>query len=101
MSSHSDSVRIGSSGKTIKEKISDFLFGLVFFELHRESMGLSRKYKSSIDLLLFAEFLGIPLMASFVTLRLLPFFVLDLEKFKMAHLKERDILSELGEHDVH
>lgn len=101
MNTESKGVRIGSSGKTLREKISDVLFGLFFFGLHQETLGLSRKYKSSIELLLFAEFLGIPLMTSFLTLRLMPYFVKDLERFKQEHLRERDILVELAEHDLH
>lgn len=101
MTSEPKEVRIGSSGKTLKEKISDILFGLFFFELHQESLGLSQKYKRSIELLLFAEFLGVPLMTSFITLRLMPYFMKDLERFKEEHLRERDILVELAEHDLH
>lgn len=101
MTSQNKEVRIGSSGKTLKQKISDFLFGLFFFQLHQESLGLSNKYKSSIELLLFAEFLGIPMMTSFMTLRLLPYFVNDLKKFKELHLAEHDILRELADYDIH
>ncbi len=93
--------RIGARKGSLRTKINDFLFGLFYFELHQESLELSRKYRDSVDLLLFAEFLGIPLMASPITFKLLPYFMKDLTKFKEANLKERDILVKVAEHDLH
>ncbi len=93
--------RIGSNNGSVKSKIRDFLFGLFFFELHQENRELSKKYRDSIELILFAEFLGIPFMTSHVTLRLLPYFMKDLKRFKAENLKEHDILSQIAEHELH
>ena len=93
--------RLGSKNGSVTSKIKDFLFGLFLFELHQENLDLSRRYRNSIELILFAEFLGIPFMTSHITLKILPYFIKDLEKFKVDNLKEGDILVQIAEHDLH
>ncbi len=93
--------RIGSRGHTLKEKVRDFLFGLFFFELHQESLGLASKYRDSLNILMLGDFLGLPLMNSYLTLKLIPYMFGDLSNFKKRHLKEKDVFHLLAEHDVH
>jgi hypothetical protein len=94
-------LRIGEGKQSLRSKAKDFLFGLFYLELHRDSLEFSRKYRDCVDLLLFAELLGIPFMTSPVTLKLLPYFIKDLAKFKEDNLKERDLLVEIADHDLH
>ena len=93
--------KIGSKDGSVKSKVRDFLFGLFLFELHQENRELSKKYRDSVELVLFAEFLGIPFMASHVTLKLLPYFLNNLNEFKAENLREHDILSQIAEHELH
>ena len=46
-----------------------------------------------------SETLGIPLMNSYVSMRLLPYFFADLEGWKRREMREREILDEAP--DVH
>ena len=52
-------------------------------------------------MILLGEFLGIPFLSNYYTLRLLPYILGDLEAFKKRSLRERDILEIVGEFDAH
>ncbi|MEM1610588.1 MAG: hypothetical protein QXQ57_02945 [Sulfolobales archaeon] len=47
------------------------------------------------------EFLGIPFISNYYTLRLLPYLVGELEGFKKRSLRDKDILEVISEHDIH
>ena len=51
------------------------LWGLFFYELYTENMKMQIRYNDAVNLLVFSEQLGIPLMNSYVSMRLLPHFV--------------------------
>jgi len=47
------------------------LWGLFFYELYTENMKMQIRYNDAVNLLVFSEQLGIPLMNSYVSMRLL------------------------------
>ena len=76
--------------KTVKE----ILWGLFVYDLYTENMKMRIRYNDAVNLLVFSEQLGIPLMNSYVSMRLLPYFVGDLEHWKRRELRERDFLDD-------
>ena len=70
------------------------LWGLFFYELYTENMKMQIRYNDAVNLLVFSEQLGIPLMNSYVSMRLLPYFVGELEGWKRREMRERDFLEE-------
>lgn len=81
--------------------IRDFLFGATTFELYRELKVMSRRYNDAIYLLVIGEILGVPFLSNYYSLRLLPYMLGDLSRFKRDAMRERELLEELGEIHVH
>ncbi len=77
--------------------IREALWGLFFYDLYTEQMKLRLRYNDAVNVLVFSEQLGIPLMNSYVSMRLLPYFVGDLEGWKRRELRERDFLEDAPE----
>ncbi|MFB6490558.1 MAG: hypothetical protein TU35_004820 [Thermoproteus sp. AZ2] len=83
------------------EIIRDFLFGAFYLDLYRETSEIYRKTLLATEVLVFGDLIGIPLLTSYYSLRLLPYFLKDLYDFRRETLKERDVLEELSHIDVH
>src|SRR2546427_765949 len=60
-------------------------------------MKMRIRSNDAVNLLVFSEQLGIPLMNSYVSMRLLPYFVGELEGWKRREMREREILEEAPE----
>ncbi len=74
--------------------VKEFLWGLFVYDIYTEHRKLSLQYNDAVSLLIFSEQLGIPLMNSYVSMRLLPYFVGDLEGWRRRELRERDFLED-------
>ena len=74
--------------------LKEMFWGLFFYDLYTEQMKMRLQYNDAVKVLVFSEQLGIPLMNSYVSMRLLPYFVGDLENWKKRELRERDFLEE-------
>jgi len=70
--------------------VKEVLWGLFFFDLYTENMKMRIRYNDAVNLLVFSEQLGIPLMNSYVSMRLLPYFVGELEGWKRREMRERE-----------
>ena len=73
---------------TLWGKIKQFLWGFLFFEWYHELQHERAKYNDVMNLILFGEMLGIPLMNSSIGLRLLPYALPDLPAWKHRQLEE-------------
>jgi hypothetical protein len=82
--------RIGRVWKVVKE----VLWGLFMYDLYMETRKVRMRYDDAVNLLVFSEQLGIPLMNSYVSMRLLPYFVGELEGWKRREMREREALEE-------
>ncbi len=82
--------RLGQARRVLKE----FLWGLFFYDLYMEHRKMSLRYNDAVNLLIFSEQLGIPLMNSYVSMRLLPYFVGELEGWRRREMREKDFLEE-------
>lgn len=81
----------------LRHKLSEFLWGFFVYEfwhgLHEERS----RYADALNVLIVGELLGIPLMNSTVTLKLLPYMLPDLKKWKERQLAEADVIERVPE----
>ncbi len=88
--------------KNLKRKIErfkraakDFLFGMFLYELYYDTLKYARKYKDAINIFIIGEMLGLPLMGTYLSIRLLPYLFPEIEKWKFRQLKESDLTDEV------
>ena len=70
----------------------EFCWGLFVFDLYRNTLIERHKYEDAMNLVILGEMIGIPLMNSVVTLRLLPHVLGDLAEWKKRQLVEYEVL---------
>ncbi|MGC9170741.1 MAG: hypothetical protein ACP5HD_08365 [Thermoproteus sp.] len=85
----------------LAQAIRDFLFGAFLLDLYRETAKAHKQLLTVTEFLVFGEFVGVPLLSTYYALRLLPYFVGDLYDFKREVMKDRDVMEEISEIDVH
>jgi hypothetical protein len=99
------------SGATMTEKVGllkafwkavkEFIWGLAFLEMYRETLKQKRKYEDVLNIVLLGEFLGLPLMNSTITLKLLPHLFPQLRHWRQRQLTEQDITDHLPDTHLH
>lgn len=78
-------------------RLRQFLWGFFFFDWYHELQHERAKYNDVMNLLLFGELIGIPLMNSSIGLRLLPYSLPELAAWKHRQAEEFDLV----EHGPH
>jgi hypothetical protein len=85
--------------KTAFKTLGDMIYGATIYEMVRDL----NKQRSHIEhlfiLIVFGEFLGIPILPPYYTLRLLPYVVPNITGWKRTMLRERD-LTELCDQEI-
>ncbi len=74
--------------------LGEVAWGLALFESYHEAKAEAQRHQDAFDLLILGEMLGIPLMNTTVGLRLLPYAVGRLERFKTRYLREPEVLDD-------
>ncbi|MFN3805260.1 MAG: hypothetical protein ACK4SY_09405 [Pyrobaculum sp.] len=85
----------------MREKIRDFFYGLLFLDLYRETAKVELQYKTLVNLLVFGDFIGVPMLTTYYSLRLLPYALPQLAELRREVAAEKDVFEELAEIDVH
>ena len=67
-------------------------WGLAVFDTYHEVKAEARRHQDAFDLLILGEMIGIPLMNTTIGLRLLPYAVGSLGRFKTRYLREPEVL---------
>jgi len=77
--------------RTAFKTLGQMIYGATIYEMVRDL----NKQKSYIEhlfiLIVFGEFLGIPIMSPYYTLRLLPYVVPNINRWRRTMLRERDL----------
>jgi len=85
--------------KTAFKTLGEMIYGATIYEMVRDL----NKQRSHIEhlfvLVVFGEFLGIPILPPYYTLRLLPYVVPNITGWKRSMLRERD-LTELCDQEI-
>lgn len=87
--------------KAFWKAVKDFVWGLAFLEMYRETLKEKRKYEDVLNIVLLGEFLGLPLMNSTITLKLLPHLFPQLRYWRQRQLTEQDITDHLPDTHLH
>jgi hypothetical protein len=77
--------------KTAFKTLGDMIYGATIYEMVR-NLNKQRSYIEHLFVLVvFGEFLGIPVLPPYYTLRLLPYVVPNITGWKRTMLRERDL----------
>ncbi len=74
-----------------------FLWGFFLFEMSHDLQKEKARYSDAVNLVIIGEMLGLPLMNSVITLRLLPYLLPEVDRWKHRQLSEADIIEEAPE----
>jgi hypothetical protein len=72
-------------------KIREFFYGLSFYEFELQALELRGELESVFMLITLGDMLGVPVMPPIYSLRILPYAVPDIEKWKRRVMRERDL----------
>ena len=75
--------------------LKDFLYGFFVYGMVEEVVGRKRQQEQVFLLLVMGDLLGVPVFSGYYRLRLLPYFLPRLERWKLALCKPRDLFSRL------
>jgi hypothetical protein len=89
--------RLGSRLQRAGQVMGQFLWGFFYFEMFHELQKEKARYNDAVNLVIVGELLGLPLMNSVITLRLLPYLLPELDGWKHRQLAEADIIEEVPE----
>lgn len=85
--------------KTALKTLGEMIYGATIYEMVRSL----KKERSHIEhlfiLVVFGDFLGLPILPPYYTLRLLPYVVPDITGWKRTMLRERD-LTDLADQEI-
>src|SRR5512143_3185426 len=77
--------------KTAATTVGQMIYGAIIYEMVRD-LNKQRSYIEHLFILIvFGEFLGIPVLPPYYTSRLLPYVVPNISGWKRSMLRERDI----------
>ena len=77
--------------KTAFKTVGEMIYGATIYEMVRD-LNKQRSYIEHLFILIvFGEFLGIPVLPPYYTLRLLPYVVPNISGWKRTMLRERDL----------
>lgn len=77
--------------KTAFKTLSDMIYGATIYEMVRD-LNKQRSYLEHLFILIvFGDFLGIPILPPYYTLRLLPYVAPNITGWKRSMLRERDL----------
>jgi hypothetical protein len=83
--------------KRFAKATREFVYGMSTYETVRVALGSRASIERIFLLIVMGDFLGIPIMRPYYTLRILPYVVPKIEKWKQVTLKEKDITDALSE----
>ena len=71
--------------------IREFIYGIYGYEFERHSLEMRGELESAFMLITLGDMLGLPVIPPIYSLRVLPYVVPDMEKWKRRVLRERDL----------
>lgn len=80
-----------------RHRLNEVMWGFFVYELWHGVHEERSRYADALNVLMIGELLGIPLMNSTITLRLLPYMLPDLKKWKERQLTDAEILERAPE----
>jgi hypothetical protein len=72
-------------------KIREFFYGMYLYEFELQALELRGEVESAFMLITLGDMVGVPVMPPIYSLRILPYVVPDIEKWKRRVMRERDM----------
>ncbi len=82
------------------QAVRDFLYGATVYEMVRDLQRERGQIERLFVLVVFGDFLGVPVLPPYYTLRLLPYVIPAIRGWKLSMLRERD-LTDLFVEEIH
>jgi len=92
-------MKIRSRAKNFFKTLGEIVYGATIYEMVRDLNKERSHLEHLFILIVFGDFLGIPVLPPFYTLRLLPYVVPIIAGWKRSMLRERD-LTDLCEQEI-
>jgi len=73
------------------QAVKEFLYGMTAYEFEHEAARMRADLETLFLLIVFGDMIGLPILPSYYSLRLLPYVVPVIERWKRRVLRERDI----------
>jgi hypothetical protein len=73
-----------------RRALANFVYGLTGWEFARHALEMRREVESLFMVLVYGDLVGVPVMPPSYSLRLLPYVVRDLPRWKRAIVRRRD-----------
>ena len=86
------------SGKTWREKIREFLYGMIGFEFEEHAVEMRASLEALFMAITFGDMLGVPIIPPYYSLKLLPFIVPNIATWKRRAMREREFSDD---HEYH
>lgn len=85
--------------KTALKTVGDIFYGATIYEMVRDLNKERAHIEHLFILIVFGDFLGVPILPPYYTLRLLPYVVPNISGWKRSMLRERD-LTDLADQEI-
>ncbi len=82
--------------KRVSKAARQFLYGMTTYEGVQFALQARRSLDHLIILITMGDLLGVPILRSYYSLRILPFMIPRIENWKREMLRERDLTDLLG-----
>ena len=73
------------------QKICEFFHGIYGYEFELQALEMRGELESAFMIITLGDMLGVPVMPPIYSLRILPYAVPDIEKWKRRVMRERDM----------
>ena len=86
--------RLGTLRRTMRDAaqaLADMFYGATVYEMVRDLKKERSHLEHLFILVVFGDFLGVPILPPYYTLRLLPFVVPQIHGWQVSMLRERDL----------
>ena len=84
--------KISHKLRTLAHTVGEIIYGATIYEMVRDLQQERARMERLFVLIVFGDLLGIPILPPYHALRLLPYVVPSIERWKRSMLRERDIL---------
>jgi hypothetical protein len=82
---------LGKMVHRVYESLRDILYGMTVYEWVRELEKEKGSYERLFVLMVFGDLLGVPILPPYYSLRLLPYVVPLISRWRYSMLRERDL----------
>ncbi|HOJ70671.1 MAG TPA: hypothetical protein PLR38_02405 [Syntrophorhabdaceae bacterium] len=82
---------INSFFDSCRKTLSEFFYGMTLFELEKELVKEKGHLNNLLLLIVFGDLVGLPIFPPYYSMRLLPYIIPHMDKWKRGLLREKDL----------